>query len=207
MSAADEALREHMYDGIQEYDNPCPFWWSALFWLSILFSIVYVAYYHVGVEGRSLQDEYSRSVAENVRLQFKEIGELAADEPTILHYMNEPEWIQFGKVVYRTHCTSCHGQEGEGRVGPNLTDDYYKNVKKLVDILTVINVGAKQGAMPAWRQRLHPNEVVLVSAYVATLRGSKPTLAARDPEGDKIDPWPAAPEAPPVKTPPASAKE
>jgi cytochrome c oxidase cbb3-type subunit III len=35
----------------------------------------------------------------------------------------------------------------------------------------VIADGAGNGAMPAWRNRLHPNELLLVSAYVASLRG------------------------------------
>ena len=42
--------------------------------------------------------------------------------------------------------------------------------------------------MPAWKTRLHPNEVVLMAAYVAGLRGKN--LKGRPPEGEKIDPWP-----------------
>jgi cytochrome c oxidase cbb3-type subunit 3 len=69
-----------------------------------------------------------------------------------------------------------------------LTDDYYKNVKKITDIAEVIKNGAAGGSMPAWRTRLHPNEVVLMAAYVAGLRGKN--LPGRGPEGEKIDPWP-----------------
>ena len=55
-------------------------------------------------------------------------------------------------------------------VGPNLTDDYYRNVKKITDIPDVIRDGGANGSMPAWRTRLHPNEIVLMAAYVAGLR-------------------------------------
>ena len=44
--------------------------------------------------------------------------------------------------------------------------------------------------MPAWRNRLHPNEVVLVAAYVATLRG-KNLPSPRPPEGEIIPPGPS----------------
>ena len=70
------------------------------------------------------------------------------------------------------------------RGGPNLTDDYYKNVKQITDIAEVIKNGAAGGSMPAWRTRLHPNEIVLMAAYVAGLRGKN--LRAAPPEGDKI---------------------
>ena len=57
----------------------------------------------------------------------------------------------------------------------------------------MINKGAGNGAMPAWSNRILPNEVVLVSAYVASLRGSTPAGAANGPYGNQIAPWPAPP--------------
>jgi cytochrome c oxidase cbb3-type subunit 3 len=71
-----------------------------------------------------------------------------------------------------------------------LTDDYWKNVKQLADIPKVIAEGAAAGAMPSWKTRLHPNEVVLVAAYVASLRG-KNLPGPRGQEGDLIPRWPA----------------
>ena len=32
----------HVYDGIEEYDNPLPAWWLNLFVLSMVFGIVYL---------------------------------------------------------------------------------------------------------------------------------------------------------------------
>jgi cytochrome c oxidase cbb3-type subunit 3 len=49
--------------------------------------------------------------------------------------------------------------------------------------------------MPAWKTRLHPNEIVLVAAYVASLRG-KNLPGPRGPEGEKIPPWPVLPAKP-----------
>jgi len=51
--------------------------------------------------------------------------------------------------VYKTHCKSCHAADGSGLVGPNLTDDHYKNVKQLIDVARVIENGAANGSMPA----------------------------------------------------------
>jgi len=85
---------------------------------------------------------------------------------------------------------SCHGANAAGQIGPNLTDDYYKNVQQLTDIPKIISGGAAAGAMPAWKTRLHPNEIVLVAAYVASLRG-KNLPGPRGQEGERIAPWPA----------------
>ena len=34
---------DHLYDGIQEYDNPLPGWWTWIFVGSIFFSLRYLA--------------------------------------------------------------------------------------------------------------------------------------------------------------------
>ena len=105
-----------------------------------------------------------------------------------MKYKDDAEWMLYANSVFLTNCQSCHGPDGGGVVGPNLTDDYYKNVKKITDIAEVIKNGAAGGSMPAWRTRLHPNEVILMAAYVAGLRGKN--LKGRAPEGEKIPPWP-----------------
>ncbi len=185
----EELLTDHSYDGIQEYDNPLPGWWTWLFIGSFFFSIFYVVYFHMGATGRTIQDQYDQQAARIFELRFAEIGELKLDEATIVQYMNDPKWLSVGKVIYKTNCVSCHGPEGGGLVGPNLTDDHWKNVRKIEDIATVIQDGAANGAMPAWRNRLsHVNQIVLSAAYVASLRGNGAT--GKSPEGDLIPPWP-----------------
>lgn len=180
---------DHAYDGIEEFDNPLPGWWKWLFVASIVFSPFYFLFYHGGAAGRSVEDQYGIALAENTRLQFAEIGDLNPDEATLASYMNKPNWVRVGQSVFKANCISCHGREGEGQVGPNLTDEYYKNVKNIEDIAKVIINGAGGGAMPKWSDRLHPNEIVLVSAYVATLRGQD-IESNRGPEGKTIPPWP-----------------
>lgn len=186
----DAPKTDHAYDGIEEYDNPLPGWWKWLFVATIAFSPFYMLFYHGGAAGRSVEDRYGIALATNTRLQFAEIGNLAPDANTIATYMHKDSWVKVGESVFKANCISCHGRNGEGQVGPNLTDEMYKNVVKIEDIARVINEGAGGGAMPKWSNRLHPNEVVLVSAYVASLRGKN--VEGRIPEGRAIDPWPEA---------------
>lgn len=185
----------HSYDGIQEFDNPTPGWWDLIFVATLVFGPLYAIWFHAPRENRNLAAQYEANLAANMRLQFGEIGELVADEPTILKYMQEDEWLKVGASTFATNCVSCHGREGEGISGPNLTDDEYIHVKQVADIASVVANGAKNGAMPAWANRLHPNEVVLVSSYVASLRGKNLDSKYGGEKGKAIAPWPAPPAA------------
>lgn len=204
-----DPITDHAYDGIQEYDNPLPGWWKWTFIGSIAFSVCYAMYFHCGAPGRSVAEGFDEALSANMRLQFADIGTLASDEPTILRYSVKASWVKVGQAVFKANCISCHGREGEGKIGPNLTDEFYKNVKKIEDLAQVVSKGAANGAMPAWSNRLHANEVVLVAAYVASLRGSKPTGEAKGPEGNQIAAWPAPPVEPEAieKTPGKTAKK
>lgn len=190
------ALTDHAYDGIQEFDNPLPGWWKWMFVGSIVFSVFYLMYFHIGAPGRSVAEQYDTALAANTLLQFKEIGDLEPTADNIMLYANKKSWLSVGQTVYKTNCISCHGRDGEGKVGPNLTDQFYKNVRKVEDIARVINQGAGNGAMPAWSNRLHPNEVVLVSAFIASLRGAKTASEGKGPDGVEIPAWPAPPVEP-----------
>ena len=55
------------------------------------------------------------------------------------------------------------------------------------------NVGK---GMPAWGERFKQPQLVVLAAYVASLRGTAPA-APKPPQGETIAPWPARPETPP----------
>ena len=197
-----DRLMDHDFDGIQEYDNPIPLWLNLILFGTIIFSLLYYLYFQIGpllgTSGWTVVEAYENAKAENLRMRFAEIGELPGDEATLIRYLQpeNSEWLAVGQTVYRTHCQSCHAANGSGLVGPNLTNDLYKSVENLTDLVQVIAEGAGNGAMPAWRTRLHPNELALVAAYVASLRGQD-LPSPRPPEGKEIPPWPLAlPEAP-----------
>ncbi len=191
MSAPQDELTGHEYDGIEEYDNPLPSWWSTLFALSAVFAFFYVVYIHLGEEGKDLHAEYDAEAAEVMEVRFGQLGTLVADRETLLKYKDDEKWLVAGKAVFQTHCVSCHGKDGQGLVGVNLTDDHYKHITTIEDIVKVIEDGAAGGAMPAWKNRIpHVNQVVLTAAYVASLRGTN-AAGGKAPEGKEIPAWDA----------------
>lgn len=183
-----DLLLSHSYDEIQEYDNPTPGWWWWLFVVTIVFSIIYFAFFQTSPASWTIHEAYDTAVAEHMKAKFGDLV-LEPDAPTIVHYMHEEKWLKLGAAVFKNNCTSCHGADASGKVGPNLTDDYYKNLSTIDGIAAVISNGAAKGAMPEWKKRLSQNEIVLVASYVASLRG-KNLPSERDHEGVVIPPWP-----------------
>jgi cytochrome c oxidase cbb3-type subunit 3 len=161
----------------------------ALFVGTIIFAVFYGVYYHAPVPDRTMFDSYDAAVAADLKKRFAGMGTLEISEQNMLLWMSKSDYLAVGRAVFKQNCASCHGAEGQGVTCPNMTDDYYKNVKKITDIPRVIAGGANNGAMPAWGNRLHPNEVALVAAYIASLRG-KNLPSQRPREGDLIPPWP-----------------
>lgn len=188
-----DPLLNHEYDGIREYDNPTPGWWHALFLGSVVFSVCYVLFWHVSIFGWTSEESIaSRRVAEYQRV-FGALGELSNDGGTLLKLMGDQRMMAIAQGSFRGACAACHGADGGGINGVNLTDDHYKNVRVITDIYGVITGGAGNGAMPAWRNSFSNNERVLLAAYVASLRGTSPA-SPRGPEGEPIGAWPAAVE-------------
>lgn len=183
-----DILTDHAYDGIQEYDNPTPGWWTWIFVASIIFSAVYFLLVTV-LGGGQLGPTagYERAYVEDLKKQFAKFGDLQPDAPTLLRLFDEPDALKVGQSIFTTHCVTCHARDGSGMSGPNLTDDQYINVTRLDDFIDVINKGRNNGAMPAWENRLSKNEVIVVAAYAASLRGKN--LPGRPAEGQVAAPW------------------
>jgi cytochrome c oxidase cbb3-type subunit 3 len=184
-----DELTDHDYDGIKEYDNPTPGWWHLVFIVTIVFSALYVVVYHFSGYVPGLNDRHALAEARALQVRYAELNDVPMGEAKLLQIMGEPSWLDQGAVIYAGTCALCHGQNGEGLIGPNMTDDYYKNATDLMSVATVISEGAANGAMPAQKNALNENEIALVAAYMASLRGQN-LPSPREPEGEIIPPWP-----------------
>lgn len=194
---ADRLLEDHSYDGIQEFDNPTPGWWHALFALTCLIAVPYYVIFELNPDVPTVHQSHERMVVRETMRQFAEIGQLTADEATILRFSTEPKWLGMASSLFRGKCASCHGPEAEGgSVGPNMTDDFYKNVKTVTDFARVITDGAAAGAMPSWKTQLSTNEIVLLSSLLVSKRGQN-LPSPRPAEGERIAPFPTMPGASP----------
>jgi cytochrome c oxidase cbb3-type subunit 3 len=186
LSTAGPKLLAHSYDGIQEYDNPLPGWWRAIFYASMVYALGYWIWFHGGGPGTSEHQEY---VAARKAYDDQRANDLASggtvSEATVAARAQDGAAIEHGKAVFAKYCASCHTENGRGLVGPNLTDDFQKHGTTRADLFTVASNGVPGTAMVAWSQTLKGDELIDVVAFVSTLRGTN-VPDGKAPEGDRV---------------------
>ena len=179
----DDKLIEHNYDGIQEYDNPLPRWWVYLFWVTIVFSALYLLNVPgIGV-GNGRLAAYEKDVAEWKAAHPQPTGGASAEQLALL--ANTSAVIASGKQVFITNCVSCHRADAGGLIGPNLTDDFWIHGGTLAEINKTITDGVLAKGMPNWGKLLTPGQVNAVTVYVGSLKGTHP-VNPKAPEGAPV---------------------
>jgi cytochrome c oxidase cbb3-type subunit 3 len=195
----------HTYDGIQEDDNHLPNWWLLTLWGAVVFGFAYWTYYHLTPEPQSLQTEYAAEMAEAAKLA-KASGAASGDKLTAM--LADPAAQQAGAAVFAQYCVACHLAQGQGVIGPNLTDSYWINgTGTAQEIAALVDAGIPAKGMPSWGPLLGAEKVNQVTAFVRTLRGKN--VPGKEPQGNPVDGAPArtgaaptpAPGAPPAPVP------
>jgi cytochrome c oxidase cbb3-type subunit 3 len=176
-----DELTDHEYDGIKEFDNDLPPWWIYLFYLTIVFGIIYLLNYHVFKTAPSQLEEYQMEMASAERQ--KAAFEAANAGNFVVAFSTEASDLEAGKGIYNANCLACHGANGEGGVGPNLTDSYYIHGNKIEDYLKVITYGVAEKGMIPWEKSLSKKQIIQVSSYIHSMYGSEPANA-KEPQGD-----------------------
>jgi len=169
-----DRLLGHEYDGIREYDNPLPGWWVWIFVATIVFSGGYWAWYEAG-PGTTVIAQYEADVRQAAARAAQQPGAVAAaDEDALRRLQKDAAAMAAAQAVYASRCAACHGPEGQGVIGPNLTDDYWLHGGSLTAIRRTIADGVPDKGMVPWKEQLKPTELEAVAAYVGRLRGTNP---------------------------------
>ena len=182
-----EKLLDHNYDGIQELDNMLPRWWLATFYLTVVFSVFYFGYYELG-SGPSIDQEF-RDDVESLEMKAASHGGKAAfpDQAKLDSALKSADLKTKGLSVFQGKCLSCHGEEGKGLIGPNLTDKFWIHGDgKAPSIAKVIYDGVADKGMPPWGSMLKEDEMYAVTAYVYTLK-NKHIPGGKAPQGNLVE--------------------
>ncbi|MEZ5386296.1 MAG: cbb3-type cytochrome c oxidase N-terminal domain-containing protein [Prosthecobacter sp.] len=197
-------LRDHTYDGIQEYDQKLPNWWLFTWYITMVwFVIAWVAYYQLNL-GESGQEQVDKALANIKAIQLKELEKLTDDK--LWEMSQDEKVVAAGKATYQTTCVACHAPDlsahlaGAKLPGLPLNDTEWKHGGNPLQLLGIVRKGAPDitKGMPAWEPQLGLNRVVEVVAFVLSnhKKGEAVTLAADSP---------LKPGAAPAPTPPAPA--
>jgi cytochrome c oxidase cbb3-type subunit 3 len=179
-----EIMTDHDYDGIRELDNNLPPWWKYGFYLTIVIGIVYLFNYHISRTYPLQSAEYQKELADAAIAKEAYLKTVAdkVDESNVTLLTSAGE-LSSGKEIFKTNCVACHGQGGEGTVGPNLTDEYWLHGGGIKNIFKTIKYGVPAKGMIAWQAQLKPVEMQQLASYIMSLKGSNPA-GAKAPQGE-----------------------
>jgi len=148
----------HYWDGdITEYNKPMPRWWIQAFYLTIVFSIGYVAWFgglgkYTGLGGWSSQNEHALAKAASNAILAETFRPY--DGLPINQLAGDPEALRLGRSIFANTCATCHGSSGQGALGyPDLTDDIWHWGGDGERVLQSVLDG-RDGVMPEWGQVL-----------------------------------------------------
>lgn len=192
----------HSYDGIRELDNSLPPWWKWGFYFTIAYAAVYLWHFHISAIallnfffGPSVTsaEQYVAQVEEGEAAKKAYLAKAAdlVDESSVT-LLSDAGALSSGKEIYTAKCVVCHGPEGQGIVGPNLTDEFWLHGGSVNDVFKVIKYGVAAKGMQAWQGELKPQQIQQVASYILSLQGSQPANP-KAPEGEKYVPQEAAP--------------
>lgn len=183
----DDLVEGHDYDGIKEYDNPVPPWLSLIFAGTIIWSGFYVVAINLGYISRyeeSLDDGLAE--LQQLKSQAKEKTPEVTQQ-MLAEAADSQEAIDAAESAFMGNCANCHGKQGQGLVGPNLTDKYWIHGGSLKDIYKTLQNGVTEKGMPAWGATFDQEQIVNLTAYVRSLQGTDPS-GAKKAEGEKFVP-------------------
>jgi cytochrome c oxidase cbb3-type subunit 3 len=180
-----DVLMDHDYDGIKELDNDLPPWWKYGFYLTIVFSFVYLIHYHVTATGDLQTAEYNKSV-EAAKIAKEEFAKLSAnniDEVSVVMIEDKSKLTE-AENIFKSTCSPCHGSLGEGnQIGPNLTDEYWIHGGSIKDVFKTIKYGYPDKGMQSWQTQFSPSEIQLLASFIKSLKGTNPPNA-KEKQGD-----------------------
>lgn len=169
----------HVWDGdLTELNRPMPRWWVNMFYLTIVFSLGYLAWYpglgsFEGSSGWTSAGEHDAARAEAdakleaafARFDGRPLEDIARDADALRH----------GQSIFANHCATCHGSDARGAKGfPDLTDAIWHWGGEPEQVLETVRQG-RQAAMPPLGQALGGySGVTEVAVYVQSLSG-RPT--------------------------------
>ncbi|MEJ6981236.1 cbb3-type cytochrome c oxidase N-terminal domain-containing protein [Pedobacter sp. P351] len=185
ISEEKDILIEHDFDGITELDNPTPAWFMWLFYATIVIAVGYMLHYHVFEWGQLQDEEYATEIREAEAEKKAYLAKSAnlIDENTVKEN-SDAAVISSGQAIFNTNCVACHGDKGQGVVGPNLTDNYWLHGAKINDVFKSIKYGIPEKGMISWEKTLSPKQIAEVANFINSLKGSNPPNA-KAPQGEK----------------------
>ncbi|MFL0805388.1 MAG: cytochrome-c oxidase, cbb3-type subunit III [Agarilytica sp.] len=162
----------HVYDGIEEYDNPLPKWWYQLFMGTVIYAVIYLIWYPgvwSGISGWTSHNELKadqEKALEQYAQSYDVFSKMSVEE-----LVHDNRARKMGIRLFANNCAVCHGADGGGTFGiPNLTDSDWLFGGSPDEIRNTL-VNGRAGNMPAWGAILGEEKITEIAEHVLKISG------------------------------------
>lgn len=172
MSATDPHHEEHADGIVEDRKQAPPPYFNVLFYGLIIWGVIFMAYYLFS--GWSSDGEFQDKMAahKGETQQQSSAPSPPAARPSEQATASKPEPAMVpatadGGQLFAQHCSGCHGADGKGGFGPDLSGDY-KYGKTVAAVKESIGEG-RPGNMPAFGKKLSAAEIDALADFILAL--------------------------------------
>ncbi len=170
-------LREHSFDGIQEFDQRLPNWWLYTLYGAIVFALFY---WFLFLVDNGPKTDAHRLAGQLDVLDAKKFAAISSlDDKTLWAMSRNHSFVEQGEKTYQSICYTCHGVSLQGGIGFRLADNLWVHANTPLGIFGVINQGVPGTGMQSWANQLGPQKISQVVAFL---------MSKQDPNDMKLIP-------------------
>lgn len=159
------------YDGIKYRDEKgAPLIFKLLLGGLVTWGVLFMGYYLFS--GWSSEKEFAekKKQADALLVEYEKKENVAAPGGGTVHKEGDAAaYLAAGKKLFSERCAACHGPDGKGGIGPDLTKAEYKFGKTEAAITESISNG-RPGGMPGFGKELGHEQLEGVVKFILTLK-------------------------------------
>jgi cytochrome c oxidase cbb3-type subunit 3 len=177
MSTNESHHEEHADGIVEDREKTPPVYFTVLFYGLIIWGVAFMAFYLLSgwSSDAEFQDKMAAHKGEAPTQQQAAAAPSAPSAPSSPAAPTPPatapaaaaESVAEGQALFAKHCAGCHGAEGKGAFGPDLSGDY-KYGKTSLAVQESISLGRPKN-MPAFENKLSSEEIEAVTGFILGL--------------------------------------
>lgn len=164
MSTTDPHHEEHADGIVEDREKAPPVYFNILFYGLIIWGVAFMSFYLLS--GWSSDQEFQEKMAahkgEPVQQQTS-TPEPVKEVPAV----TAPVAAASAEELFAKHCSGCHGVDGKGAFGPDLTGEYTYGKTSLA-VIESITYGRPKN-MPAFEGKLSAEEIKSLTEHILNL--------------------------------------
>ena len=165
MSTTDPHNEEHADGIVEDREKAPPVYFNVLFYGLIIWGVAFMSFYLLS--GWSSDAELKEKMAIHKGEQPVQ-QEAAAPTPAAAAVQTPAEVVAAdGQTLFKKHCAGCHGANGKGAFGPDLSGEY-KYGKTTMAVQESIAYGRPKN-MPGFEEKLSPEEIDALTEFILSL--------------------------------------